>query len=491
MLRLTASDFYTVFRPSKCENRVYLRQKGLEEGLPSPYDEVIRKLGARHEQAHLSLFPEIIDLSSGSREDRERCTKEEVGKKTPAIYHGVLRTIHTFGSTECEVLGEPDFLILEGDNYLIRDSKVSRRINEKEHPEVILQLGLYGWLYQKVFGREPAGLQIHAGTGEIVSIPYDNGAWALKLLGRIFDFKNAELESYSPVGWTKCGGCPFHDRCWLKAKEEEDVALVYGVDQGLATELNRLGFTTFHALLSGLDEDRLANLKRPFGNATRKVGKAATSILRMAKATASGHEIMIARPQIPDFPNYVMFDLEGLPPHLDEIDKIYLWGLQVFGERPGNYKPALAGFGEEGDREGWKAFLQASQNIFVEYGDIPFVHWHHYERVRIEMYADRYGDPEGIAARVERNLLDLLPIARDSIALPLPSYSLKVVERYIGFGRTQDEYGGDWSMAKYIEATELEDPAERAKVMEEILTYNREDLEATWAVLKWLKSKAA
>jgi predicted RecB family nuclease len=44
-------------------------------------------------------------------------------------------------------------------------------------------------------------------------------------------------------------------------------------------------------------------------------------------------------------------------------------------------------------------------------------------------------------------------------------------------------------MAKYIEATEMEDLDERQIVMDEILKYNREDLEATWAVLQWLLSK--
>jgi len=29
----------------------------------------------------------------------------------------------------------------------------------------------------------------------------------------------------------------------------------------------------------------------------------------------------------------------------------------------------------------------------------------------------------------------------------------------------------------------------RAQLMNQILTYNKEDLEATWAVLQWLKTK--
>ena len=84
----------------------------------------------------------------------------------------------------------------------------------------------------------------------------------------------------------------------------------------------------------------------------------------------------------------------------------------------------------------------------------------------------------------------MLPITQKSIALPLPSYSLKVVEQYVGFQRQLEEYGGEWAMAKYIEAVETEDPAARAEVMDQILAYNKEDLEATWAVLEWLRAKS-
>ena len=100
----------------------------------------------------------------------------------------------------------------------------------------------------------------------------------------------------------------------------------------------------------------------------------------------------------------------------------------------------------------------------------------------------RYGDDDGVAARVRENLLDLLPITKKSIALSLPSYSLKVVEKYIGFKRTLKEYGGDWAMAQYIEAVETENEAVRLEIMNQILAYNREDLEATWSVFRWLKS---
>jgi hypothetical protein len=62
---------------------------------------------------------------------------------------------------------------------------------------------------------------------------------------------------------------------------------------------------------------------------------------------------------------------------------------------------------------------------------VPFVHWASYERSRLRMYVRRFGDRGGVAGRVERNLLDLLPVTRELVALPLPSYGLKVVEKYV------------------------------------------------------------
>lgn len=184
-----------------------------------------------------------------------------------------------------------------------------------------------------------------------------------------------------------------------------------------------------------------------------------------------------------------MFDLEGMPPSQDDLERVYLWGAQVYGTRPGQFMGVTSGFGADGDREGWERLLDAANAIIAEYGDIPFVHWHHYERVHIEMYVQRYGDPAGVAAQVLRNLVDFLPLTKKAVVLPLPSYSLKEVEKYVGFQRTQDEYGGSWAMAKFILATETHDEAQRDSLMAEILEYNREDLAATWAVFEWLRKK--
>jgi len=52
-----------------------------------------------------------------------------------------------------------------------------------------------------------------------------------------------------------------------------------------------------------------------------------------------------------------------------------------------------------------------------------------------------------------------------------------------------DEYGGNWSIVQYIRAVETEDPELQERIMSEILTYNEEDLQATWVVFQWLRRK--
>jgi len=67
---------------------------------------------------------------------------------------------------------------------------------------------------------------------------------------------------------------------------------------------------------------------------------------------------------------------------------------------------------------------------------------------------------------VKTNLVDLLTVARESIVLPIPSFILKVVEKYVGLKRTLAEAGGQWAMATFIEATETTDEEKRQELMD-------------------------
>jgi len=80
-----------------------------------------------------------------------------------------LRATVSLDGIECEVVGDPDFLIAKDTGCIIRDSKISRRITEKDHPEILRQVELYGWLYERTFRQPPLRLPpviltLHLGT---------------------------------------------------------------------------------------------------------------------------------------------------------------------------------------------------------------------------------------------------------------------------------------------------------------------------------------
>jgi len=482
-LTVTASDIVSLYRPSKCNLRIYLNEKGYPKDEESPYEAVLRKLGQRHEERYLSTIGPYENLGVGNPDDRVSQTSRHIRKGTPSIYHGLLRANMRIEDGEVLVIGEPDFIVRSGDSYIIRDAKISRRITKADHTEILLQLQLYSWLYQQMTGKQSAGLEVYSGREIIEIIPQEEGQ-VLGLVEEITELKRAKSEPYSPVGWSKCGGCTFRSTCWPRAEKSQDISLVPRLDQGLARDLMTRGISTISGLLDHYTEETLAVVQRPWGTKTQKVGKLAIPIIRSARALKAGEAIPIQRPIVPVSNNYAMFDIEGMPPYLNEMEKIYLWGLQVYGKKPGPFLAATGGFGPDGDRLAWENFLINAKRVFDEYGDIPFIHWHTYEKTHVTTYLERWGDSDGVAERILKNLLDLLRVTQESIALPLPSYSLKVVEKYYGYERKLPEANGNWAMAKYIEATETEDENERNRVIDTIKAYNNEDIEAMWEVMK-------
>lgn len=167
-MRLSASDIITLNRPSPCDLRVFLRFSGEPQEPPSEYDKVLRRLGIRHEQEHLQSLGEHLDCSQFDFADAVFATTQAVQNRVPVIYHPALGASTVLNVIETQIIGIPDFLILDGNGYLVRDAKIARRINEEDHPEIFLQVQLYGWLFEKTFGTPPKRLEVFNGMGKLV-----------------------------------------------------------------------------------------------------------------------------------------------------------------------------------------------------------------------------------------------------------------------------------------------------------------------------------
>ncbi len=584
-MHIQASDVYDYYHPSRCARRVALRARGEPETTTdSPFDKLLQNLGRRHEKAHLAALSGVLDLSSltGDSKERERCTLAAIGEGVTAIYQPLFRTQISLDGERCELVGEPDFLVNhpDGDGYVIRDSKLARKPTSGRHLAIPLQLQIYGLLYERAVGERPRELQVHAGAGDIVRVPYAGQAPVIEALREHRRMRLASPDAYEPVGWTKCSGCGFHDRCWGEATALGDVALLTTVNQERARSLHARGIETIRALPAAIDDAAHFDFFWE-GETESRIRGFVPGLRHSAEAFLSGKPVVIGAPDLPDADDCVMLDLEGLPPYLDELEKIYLWGVKDYRGFSPRFLPAVAGFGPEGDRAGWDQFLAICAALLAERPNLRFVHWGNYEQTKIRDYMERYGErpsgsriaghpeashpeashsetshpeaghpeashpqashseersdeesrtesapigdpapnlwfplpgepstegeellppfpsfvetkltpaPSGTAARILERLVDLLTVVKASVVLPLPSYSLKVVEQLVGFERRLTEYQGNLAMARYIEACETSDPATREEIMSEILTYNEEDLDATRAVMEWLRT---
>jgi len=477
---IVASDFYTYYQLEECPRRLWLDANRPDlKAPPSEFEQLMFRKGQEHEQAHLMTFPEHVrpahrpgDLAAGAD-----ATMTLLSQGTPVIYQGVLV------SRDQSLAGIPDFLIREGDAYVVRDAKLALKIDR--HPEIPAQLGLYSQLFEAATDLQPARAEVLLGDGTLMPVAVTE---VDELVSRLGTIMSAEGEPDEAVGWSKCNTCGFFDYCWTTAVDRHDPAVVPGIEQGLRHALVALGCVRYDDLPE-LGAGRLAGLSFRQKTRERQVGaKTAEKVLRQVRVLMSGKKEVLAAPGMPPAGPAVYFDIESNPWDIGMETRVYLWGLLLDrgdGSAP-QYWGTIAPAGPDGDRAAWHAFLAKSGDLIEEFGDLPFIHYSHYEKTWINQYIGRWGDEEGMAGKVAALLWDMEKKAiRGFLRLPVHSYGLKHVEGCSGFKRSQQDYGSLWSVARYDAYLEAADEAERKAVEGELRTYNQEDCAAMRHVLQW------
>ena len=91
-MSLSATDYYSLYRPSICERRVFLRAHKEPESKPSEYEKLLEELGRRHENNHLLYLGKFEDLSQGNLDERTEKTIAAVLAGAEVIYQAQRRS---------------------------------------------------------------------------------------------------------------------------------------------------------------------------------------------------------------------------------------------------------------------------------------------------------------------------------------------------------------------------------------------------------------
>jgi len=485
------SHFRDLFQPSYCERRVWLAANKPDLAIAdTDFIQLLQEKGIAAEEAHVKTvgpieipkYPEY-EFPAGFEE-----TRKMIESKVPIIYQGILI------SKDNQWMAIPDFLIYDKKTkrYILRDVKLAK--NLERHPEIKLGMGLSRLLAEEVLGYEPI-LEVITGGGELLS-PYlaPDGNIVKETMKLISKLKNLTDGPYETAGWSKCNPCPFFNYCWSEAWGSHHICTISGVEQGMSKELCGIGIKTWETLLDKADD--IADVTFQRGSQTQRIGPARMEkILRQARCLSMNKHENIRPLMLPngyskgDRP-IIIFDVENNMPMFEELllqIDVYLWGLLLVTDTLVKQELIIAPKGSKSDDKGWQLFLSAMSNIFDQYSDIPIVHFSSHEKTKVSSYINNYGDAHSIGQRIVDNLWDLYPAILNSVTLPVPSYSLKEIEKFVGFKRTQEEYGGSWSIVRYNRYLEASTKKEADKIMNEIKIYNGEDLMATYEVYKWME----
>jgi predicted RecB family nuclease len=195
----------------------------------------------------------------------------------------------------------------------------------------------------------------------------------------------------------------------------------------------------------------------------------------------------LASPQLPPWP-VVWLVIEGDPGGGQVHHAIHLWGLAVDdGKGEPRCEAIVAGFEDQDGRHTWERFVARAGEIIECYPGARWVHYSPDESASVRACAARHGAPPGFLERLEEAFFELLSRGvRRTLRLPLDSCSLRQVAGLADFRWRSPRPGPAGTISQYQKARTSTDPAECARILQEIVDSNAEDLRAMRAVWRWM-----
>ncbi|MFC1728323.1 TM0106 family RecB-like putative nuclease [Nanoarchaeota archaeon] len=446
----------TVLNYVRCPRLVWNKFYGPSEEKTAVHEFMQKKMGEGLvlEKGYIKKLPHE-SFSFTNLEDGFKKTLELMKKGAKRIYHPVLMYDDFVGIPDLieKVKGKSRL----GEYYYVAGD-VKSTIRPKE--EQVMQVVFYNHLISKVQRYLPhLGFLVMRDENRVDVNITDNISKLNKDIKMIREICNGMV--ISPTINSHCTFCPWKDYCFNIALNDGDISMIKGLGSSAKKILNEIGA---HKIEDVAKLDPEKTHFKGFTPATVQKWKLQAESLRDDKV------IKIKKHSFSSRLYEVYLDLESQ----DNTQVVYLIGLLVNGK--------VKQFTALKPEDEKKTLLEFVKYV-ISLKDFVIYHYGTFEKTMFRTLFKKYSVNKAEGDKIMSNMIDLLPIINSSVVLPLHSYSLKRIARYLGFKWTDKKADAAESMYWYdlwLKDGDL-------KWLELSTKYNEDDCKATKIIKEWLE----
>ncbi len=464
----------------RCSRRAFLDVYG-DLAQRDPPNDYLLKLLQDSQANHRSIISEQIvqrpQYTVGDWQVAAAATLDLMQRGVDRIYQGVLLSERDNGVT---LLSKPDLLVkhpgksIFGDwIYVPTEIKLGKR--PKLEYQVITAYHVYVLADVQEAWCETAWLLLRERGSYAVDL-WEMVPRMQEILAECIQTLSQPNEPEVFISRNRCSLCHWFSHCYAIAKTDHHLSLLPGVTPTRYLQLQALNLTTVKALADTHPStlEPLAGFGRE--TAHKLVRQACSTLMNRALLVDTIHPSPhLAAAELPTAPVELYFDIEAEP----ALNLVYLHGVLLVDRQTqaATFHSFLA---DSPDHEArvWEQFLE----LVWTYPTAPIFHFCPFEVQTVERLAKLYGTPSQRIQPLLTRFVDLHERVTRLVTLPVESYALKPIARWLGFNWRDPQANGAQSIYWYAQWQATGDRT----YLDSILTYNEDDCRATYHVKDWL-----
>ncbi|MEP0901323.1 TM0106 family RecB-like putative nuclease [Nodosilinea sp. FACHB-13] len=473
-----------LFHYQRCSRRAFLDLYGdrTQQTFPSDYLLKLRQDSFSHRERVLEDYYPLYrpEFPSGDWAAGAKATLDLMAEGVEAIRQGVLAAPSAMDGVQ--LVSQPDLLIKRpgwscwGDWVYV---PVDIKLGKKPKLDYQVVAAYHAYVLSRVQGVWPDTSCLSLRGGQTYHI--DLARLVPKLQMVLNDCLRDLRSTATPelfISHSRCDLCHWFNHCYTEARATRHLSLLPGVTPARYELLKQHHLTTVAALALA-SPAHLAPLPG-FGE------QVAEKLVHQAQALIDNRAIPRSAPHAPHgFPLWpedlpegeveLYFDIEAAP----DQNLIYLHGVLVVNHRTGDTNfHALLAENQHQERRAWNDFL----DLVHTYPYAPIYHFCPYEAQAVRKLGQLYGTPHRRIETLLDRFFDIHKCITDGVTLPIESYALKHIARWMGFDWRDEGANGAQSICWYNAWTETGDRT----YLDAILRYNEDDCRATYHIKDWL-----